>query len=62
VTVGEIPWRGPEGWRFVLFGLAAPNLFAAIGIAVALAYSHAIGQAFDLGTYVLFSVFCAAAS
>jgi len=50
------------GWRFVAFGLAAPNLFAAIGISVVLAYSHAIGQPFDLGTYVLFSVLCAAAS
>ena len=50
------------GWRFVLFGLAAPNLFASIGIAVALGYSHLIGQPFDLGTYVLFSVLCAAAS
>jgi hypothetical protein len=50
------------GWRFVLFGLAAPNLFATIGIAVALGYSHLIGQQFDLGTYVLFSVLCAAAS
>ena len=50
------------GWRFVLFGLAVPNLFATIGIGVALAYSHLIGQPFDLGTYVLFSVLCAAAS
>jgi hypothetical protein len=50
------------GWRFVLFGLAAPNVFATIGIAVALGYSHLIGQPFDLGTYVLFSVLCAAAS
>jgi hypothetical protein len=50
------------GWRFVLFGLAAPNLFAVIGISVALGYSHLIGQPFDLGTYVLFAVLCAAAS
>ena len=50
------------GWRFILFGLAAPNLFAVIGIAAALGYSHLIGQPFDLGTYVLFAVLCAAAS
>lgn len=50
------------GWRFVAFGLAAPNLFAAIGISAALAYSHLIGEPFELGTYVLFSVLCAAAS
>jgi hypothetical protein len=50
------------GWRFVLFGLAVPNLFATIGITVALTYSHLINQPFDLGTYVLFSVLCAAAS
>jgi hypothetical protein len=50
------------GWRFVLFGLVAPNVFAVIGIAVAHAYSWATGAHFELGTYVLFSVLCAAAS
>jgi hypothetical protein len=50
------------GWRFVAFGLIAPNLFAAIGILVAVAYSHAIGRPFELGTYVLFAVLCGSAS
>ena len=50
------------GWRFVLFGLLAPNLFAVIGICVAHAYSMALGQPFFLGTYALFAVLCAAAS
>src|SRR4029078_3611747 len=40
----------------------APNFFAAIGIAVAHVYSHALGEPFDVGTYVLFSVLSAAAS
>jgi hypothetical protein len=50
------------GWRFVLFGLVAPNVFAVIGITVAHAYAWATGAHFELGTYVLFSVLCAAAS
>jgi hypothetical protein len=50
------------GWRFIAFGLLAPNLFATIGIFVALGYSHHIGQPFDLGTYILFAVLCGAAS
>lgn len=50
------------GWRFIAFGLLAPNLFATFGIAVALAYSHLIGQTFDLGTHVLFAVLCGSAS
>jgi hypothetical protein len=50
------------GWRFVAFGLLAPNLFATIGIAVALGYCHLIGRPFELGTYVLFAVLCGAAS
>ncbi|MBV8270322.1 MAG: sodium-dependent bicarbonate transport family permease [Planctomycetaceae bacterium] len=50
------------GWRFVVFGLLAPNLFATIGILVAHAYSMATHQPFDIGTYVLFSVLCGAAS
>jgi uncharacterized protein len=50
------------GWKFVLFGLLAPNLFAILGIVVAHAYSWATGAHFDLGTYVLFAVLCGAAS
>jgi hypothetical protein len=50
------------GWRFILFGLAAPNLFATAGIIIAHAYSMAIGMPFETGTYVLFAVLCGAAS
>ncbi len=50
------------GWRFVVFGLLAPNLFATIGIMVAHLYSMATQQHFDIGTYVLFAVLCGAAS
>lgn len=50
------------GWQFVAFALIAPNIFATIGIFVAHAYSMALGKPFDLGTYALFSVLCAAAS
>ena len=51
------------GWRFVVFGLLAPNLFATIGILVAHVYSLADRHThFELGTYVLFSVLCGAAS
>ena len=50
------------GWRFVAYALIAPNIFATVGICIAHAYSMALGQPFQLGTYVLFSVLCAAAS
>jgi hypothetical protein len=50
------------GLNYVLFGLLAPNLFATLGIIVAHTYSWATGTHFELGTYVLFSVLCAAAS
>jgi hypothetical protein len=50
------------GWKFIAFGLLAPNLFAGIGITVAHLYSMAIGVPFDVGTYVLFAVLCGAAS
>ncbi|MBI1345320.1 sodium-dependent bicarbonate transport family permease [bacterium] len=50
------------GWKFVAFGLLAPNLFAITGICVAHCYSLFLGQPFDLGTYVLFAVLCGAAS
>lgn len=49
-------------WKFIVFGLVAPNIFAVIGMCTALAYSHAIGMPLQLGTYVLFAVLCAAAS
>jgi hypothetical protein len=55
LSVG-VPLQGQE--RILL----APNLFATIGIFVALGYSQHIGQPFDLGTYVLFAVLCGAAS
>lgn len=50
------------GWKFILFGLLAPNVFATIGIVVAHFYSMALGSPFELGTYVLFAVLCGAAS
>jgi hypothetical protein len=50
------------GWQYVVFGLVAPNIFAVIGIAVAHIYSMLTHTHFELGTYVLFSVLCAAAS
>jgi hypothetical protein len=50
------------GWRFIVYGLLAPNLFATTGICVAHAFSTAIGQPLQLGTYVLFAVLCGASS
>ncbi|MBX6315781.1 MAG: sodium-dependent bicarbonate transport family permease [Isosphaeraceae bacterium] len=50
------------GPGYILFGLLFPNIFATIGIIVAHTYSWATGTPFELGTYVLFSVLCAAAS
>lgn len=50
------------GWKFVAFGLIAPNLFALSGIMVAHLYSLFLGQPFAVGTYVLFAVLCGAAS
>ena len=50
------------GPGFVVFALGFPPLFAAAGILVAHAYSRLTHTPFDLGTYVLFSVLCAAAS
>jgi hypothetical protein len=50
------------GIPFILFGILAPILFATIGITVAHLYSHFLREPFDLGTYALFSVLCAAAS
>jgi hypothetical protein len=50
------------GWGYVAFGILAPNLFALMGIIVAHVYSMLTHTHFELGTYVLFSVLCAAAS
>jgi hypothetical protein len=50
------------GWRFIAFGLLAPNVFATTGICIAHLYSHALGVPLQLGTYVLFAVLCGAAS
>ena len=50
------------GWPFIAFGILAPNLFATVGILVAHVYSYMTGTPFELGTYVLFSVLCGAAS
>jgi hypothetical protein len=50
------------GAGYVAFGLIAPNVFALIGITVAHVYSLLTGTPFELGTYVLFAVLCAAAS
>ncbi|MFO0958140.1 MAG: sodium-dependent bicarbonate transport family permease [Isosphaeraceae bacterium] len=50
------------GPGFIAFGLVAPPLFAALGIAVAHAFALLTRTHFELGTYVLFSVLCAAAS
>lgn len=50
------------GWPFIFFALLAPNIFATFGITVAHGYSHFLGQPFELGTYALFAVLCAAAS
>jgi uncharacterized protein len=50
------------GFGFILFGVLTPNLFATIGILSVHAYSMLTHTHFELGTYVLFSVLCAAAS
>jgi uncharacterized protein len=42
--------------------LLASNVFATFGIIVAHIYSHVTGTHFELGSYVLFAVLCAAAS
>ena len=50
------------GAPFIAFALIAPNIFATVGIFVAHGYSMYLGQPFEIGTYALFSVLCAAAS
>lgn len=49
-------------WTFIAFGLIAPNIFAIMGMCIAMVLSHAMHQPFQLGTYVLFGVLCGAAS
>lgn len=49
-------------WRFVLFGLIAPNVFAIAGMCIASLFSHVANQPLQLGTYVLFAVLCGSAS
>ena len=50
------------GWKFVLFAILAPNVFAITGICVAHVYATVIHAHLDIGTYVLFAVLCGAAS
>ncbi|HEX4144877.1 MAG TPA: sodium-dependent bicarbonate transport family permease [Pirellulales bacterium] len=50
------------GWPFVAFAIIAPNVFATFGMTVAHVYSAAIGEPFEIGTYVIFAVLCGAAS
>ena len=50
------------GWRFAMFGLLAPNLFAVVGILVAHSYATMTGHALNPGSYALFAVLCGAAS
>jgi hypothetical protein len=50
------------GLPFILCALIGPNIFATCGIFIAHGYSKFLGQPFELGTYALFSVLCAAAS
>lgn len=50
------------GWRFIAFGLLAPNIFATSGIVVAHIFAHATHTPLQLGTYCLFAVLCGAAS
>jgi hypothetical protein len=50
------------GWRFIAYGLIAPNIYATIGIIVAHGYSMLVHQPLEIGTYVLFAVLCGAAS
>jgi hypothetical protein len=50
------------GWRYIAFGLIAPNIFATLGMLIAHGFSLVMGEPLELGTYVLFAVLCAAAS
>jgi hypothetical protein len=50
------------GAGYIAFALLAPNFFATFGICVAHLYAYLTGTRFELGSYVLFSVLCGAAS
>ncbi|MBH0200149.1 MAG: hypothetical protein HP497_12140 [Nitrospira sp.] len=50
------------GWKFVLFGLIAPNVFALFGILVAHGYSMFLGHPFEIGSYAIIAVLCGSAS
>src|SRR5271157_1063129 len=50
------------GPGFIAFGLIAPNVFATVGICVAHTFAVLTHTHLELGSYVLFSVLCAAAS
>jgi hypothetical protein len=50
------------GWRFIVFGLIAPNVFATTGICIAHIFAHVTHTPLQLGTYCLFAVLCGAAS
>ena len=50
------------GVPFIILGIAMPIVFSTIGISVAHVFSMVIHQELSLGTYVLFSVLCGAAS
>jgi hypothetical protein len=50
------------GWRFIVFGLVAPNIFATSGICLAHVFAHVTHTPLQLGTYCLFAVLCGAAS
>lgn len=50
------------GWKFILFGFWAPNVFASFGMLMAHLYSMFLGHPFEIGTYALFAVLCGSAS
>jgi uncharacterized protein len=50
------------GPGLIVFGLVAPNVFAAVGILAAYGYADLTDTHFQPGTYVLFAVLCGAAS
>jgi len=50
------------GPGYIAFGLIAPNFFACFGMIVMHTFSWISGTHFELGSYVLFAVLCAAAS
>lgn len=50
------------GWRFIAYGIIAPNVYATMGIVIAHVYSMVVHQHMETGTYVLFAVLCGAAS